>query len=97
MKAREKDVKEFVLSWLKEHHTADYCNGEFQEAFWEKFGGKRILYMYGAMPVKKSARWLKNLYDQGILYRYRVGLTLMEPGFPKWVWVYCLPEWYNGE
>lgn len=82
--------KKFVVDYLKINKTADVCNMDFHEKFYQKFGGKRKETWYGAQPVFKAMFVLKELYNVGILMRSRIRLSRIGIGFPKWCYTYEL-------
>jgi hypothetical protein len=87
---RNAEIQQFIRRYLSENTCADVLNAEFHDKFSEKFGGRRIFKMWGAMPNMLAMSWLKKLYDQGILERGRISLYAHEMGFPNWVYSYTL-------
>lgn len=85
--------REFVIEWLRTNPGADVCNEAFHDAFYDRFGGKRKQYLWGAMPVRKAMRLLGQLYREGVLERGRTKLGCQQyqyPGMPTWVYWYRL-------
>lgn len=87
---RSIEIEEFIVAYLKEKGYTDVMDSEFHDKFTEKFGGRQIIYMYGACPNKTAMRWLKRLYDQRILSRGIISLYEHEQGFPNWVYGYSI-------
>ena len=87
------DIQEFIISYLTTDVEVSCVNTDFHDAFWEAFGGKRSLKLWGAQPVHKAMTALKSLCDQGILERKLIPLGLnWQPGFPHWAYCYSLKE-----
>ena len=85
--------EQFILDWLKSERGADALNSGFHAAYHEKFGGRRHECYWGAQTVYEAQKLMAAMAKEGKLNRGRVGLsTNWQPGFPKWVWCYRLPE-----
>lgn len=83
-------IEKFIRTYLSSHPGTDVLDAEFHDGFTDNFGGKQILKSFGACPNMLAMRWLKKLYDQGILNRARISLIEHETGFPNWVYTYAL-------
>jgi hypothetical protein len=88
----ERDIKieQFIREYLTRNPGTDRLDAEFHDEFSEKFGGKRILCNWGSSPNLLAMKWLKRLYEQGILNRAPIGLDYHEAGFPNWAYSYRL-------
>ena len=87
MRSRQKQA-EFVLQYLRENYVTDIYDQKFHDEFYNRFGGKRIVYPFGSCPVNKAQRLLSAMYKSGQLNRERVSLYGHEAGFRNWVYVY---------
>lgn len=85
--------------WIAEQMKADYApfktvdilNRYFVDVYEKATGAKVIITWFGANKCPQLARDLKDMYDGGILKRWRNGIGDMGcDGFPKWVWSYEL-------
>ena len=85
-------IYKFILEYIKENFSTDVCDQYFHEEYYKRFGGKRKLTNWGAQPVYKAQRQLKELWEEGILNRSTYGLVERDSGFPKWVYEYYLKE-----
>ncbi len=92
MKRDERAVKieEFIREYIARNGGVDVTDALFHDEFTEKFGGRQTFKNYGAMPNPLAMRWVKRLYEQGILERGIISLYAHEQGFPNWVYVYSL-------
>lgn len=86
----EIEIEQFIRGYLTRHVATDRLDAQFHDEFSAKFGGKRIIYPFGACPNLLAMKWLKRLYDQGILKRWSIGIQAHEVGFPNWVYCYEL-------
>jgi hypothetical protein len=83
---------QWIIKYISENTSADVCNQDFHDRFHVRFGGKRKFKMWGAMPVLDAQRLLKRMYEMGMLKRCPIGFgTNWQPGYPRWVYSYCLP------
>lgn len=82
--------REFVLMWMRGNAGADVCNQAFHDSFHALFGGKRVEKVWGAMPVHKAMRLLREMHREGVLERSRVRLGDGLVGFPSWIYSYRL-------
>ena len=92
MKKKEHVMRQrhWIKQYLKEHHGTCVTDALFHEQFYNKFRGKRKETLWGAQPVWKAMKLLKQMYEEGELTRDIVGLGAnWQPGFPKWNYVYC--------
>jgi hypothetical protein len=94
---RNIEIEHFIRDYLTRNAGADVVDAVFHDEFTEKFGGRRIAKNYGAMPNLLAMRWLRKLYDQGILERGRIPLHFHEEGFPNWVYSYSLSTRFAKE
>jgi hypothetical protein len=86
------------LNWLTDaikryqtHDAVNVLNSAFVDEYTEATGAKFEPVMWGANKCPQLGRDLKALYDQRLVYRFRVGLSgNWQPGFPKWVFSYRL-------
>lgn len=86
------EIEQFIRDYLKRHTVTDRLDAQFHDEFSAKFGGKRTIYPFGSCPNHLAMKWLKNLYEQGILNRYSVGISRHETGFPNWIYTYELAK-----
>jgi hypothetical protein len=85
------DKLERVEEYLsKIDNRVDIGNSPFVDAYIKKFSPKHYIQPFGANKCPEIGRVLKAGYDRLLLNRARVGLSKMEPGFPKWVYTYTL-------
>jgi hypothetical protein len=84
----------FILDWFKadsQNYCTDSCNKGFHDAYNERFPGYPVeVKLWGASPVRQAMVDLKEMADDGVLERQRIGMSNWQPGFPKWVWSYTL-------
>jgi hypothetical protein len=90
LKNTDFQIEEFIREYLEKNTSADVLNTDFHDQFSERFGGSRIPKYWGAMPNKKAMRYLKKLYNQGVLSRGIVSIPEHEIGMPNWVYSYFL-------
>lgn len=88
-------IEYFIVSYLIEHDSVDCMSEEFHEEFTRFFGGEVNSKNWGPQSNKLAMSRLKNLYDQGILLRNRIGIEGGGVGFPKWIYVYSLNPRYK--
>jgi hypothetical protein len=84
----------WILGYLKKHagESVDVLNRAFVDAYATATGAPVILMPFGADKCRQLGQDLSRLSAAGYLSRGRIGLTMAESGFPKWVWVYHLTE-----
>lgn len=83
--------EKWIIEYLKNNCGTSVTDQKFHEDFYNEFGGKRKETLYGAMPVYKAMKLLKEMYDMGILTRGIVTLDInWRTGFPFWNYVYFL-------
>lgn len=81
--------REFVFMWMRDHpEGADVCSQAFHDAFHALFGGTRAVKFWGAMPVHKAMRLLRQMHREDVLERCRIKLGDGLVGFPSWVYNY---------
>lgn len=54
--------------------------------------GKYEETLWGAYKVPELGRYISELYKQGVLHRFTVGLNLQCDGFPKWCYGYHIKD-----
>ena len=101
MKPRRKQtetMRAWVLEYLREQTrkygdgaAVDVCNRPFHDAFYARFGGAVVPKCYGAQPVKKAMRLLREMAKEGLLVTGRIGID-KRAGLPTWVILYGLPR-----
>lgn len=84
------EIEKFICDYLVQHVGTNRLDMQFHDEFSVKFGGKRIIYPFGACPNVLAMKWLKKLYNQGILNRIIIGIYAHEIGFPNWIYVYSI-------
>ena len=90
---RLKDRLDWIVKYCVEvEDRVDVLNRAFVSAYVDATGAACIYQPYGADSCPQLGRDLSKCYARKLLVRGRVGLTAMESGFPKWVYVYRLPE-----
>ncbi len=89
---RNIEIEGFIRDYLSRNVGTDRLDSDFHDEFSELFGGKRLVYPFGSCPNLLAMKWLKKLYDQGILVRFRISLYGHELGFPNWVYSYTLSK-----
>ena len=84
----------FIMAWFRENSEASVLNKAFHDDYHRQFPDyKRKENIVGTMPVEQAMKDLKDLSESGELSRKTIGLgSLWQPGFPKWIYLYCLPE-----
>ena len=96
MNTKSIEQETFIIDWCTKNVCVSVTNQSFHDAFFEKFGGKRKEYLWGAMPVNKAMTKIRKMHKQGILERKKISLGgSWKPGFPKWQYVYSLNEFYR--
>lgn len=96
MKKREK--QEWILQYLKDgkgfaNKYINIYDKEFIDKYIEECQPEKVsIQPYGAHSVPEVGRYLSEMYHNHLLSRNRSGLNHVEPGFAKWVYVYCLRE-----
>lgn len=86
-------MRAFILNYLTENCETNSCDQIFHEQFFKEFGGSRKETLWGAEPVRKAQKMLKELYDEGTLDRGIITLGQnWQPGFPKWVYSYTIKK-----
>lgn len=82
-------MREWIKQYIREHGPVDVCDTAFHEEFYQRFGGARKETTFGAQPVYKAMRTLKQMSDDGEISRGIIGLGgNWQPGFPKWCYGY---------
>jgi hypothetical protein len=91
--------RRWIIAWLQQRHiatkvraTVDVLNQDFVNAYIKATGAKSIAVLWGADKCRLLSRDLTRMCHEGSLQRTRQGLQDMGPDFPRWVWVYELPE-----
>ena len=93
---REQWILEYL--WAKSLHgriTRDFIdvlNAAFVDAYSEECKVEQRLSFVGAGWCSTLGGDLLRLYRDGLLERYRTGIEGTGRGFPKWVYVYYLPD-----
>lgn len=79
-------------AWLLHHigrvTFADILDDFLVERYVAVTGAAAVPQPYGAAKCPMLGRDLAEMYRQGLLIRYRQGLTARETGFPAWVYCY---------
>lgn len=93
--------EDWILKWFRgtdgdgcKNYNADALNEDFHEAYHQKFPMyKRRETTWGSQPVAQAMTDLARMAKAGILERRHIGLGRnWEPGFPRYVMSYSLPE-----
>lgn len=83
------EKQKWILNWISSNdYRVDIYNKKFIDDYIERFSPNYIPQPYGANKVPEVGRLLSDMYKKYYLTRSRVGLTEMEVGFAKWVYVY---------
>lgn len=72
--------------------TVDVLTTDFVHAYCDATHARSTVLFLGAPKCPMLGDDLGGLARKGLLERYRTGLSGMESGFPKWVWLYHLPK-----
>lgn len=81
--------QKWIMNWMRNNgYRVDIYNKQFIDDYIKEFNPKYILQPYGASNVPEIGRLLSNMYKKYYLIRSRIGLSNMEVGFAKWVYVY---------
>ncbi len=93
MAARYDKQVAWVLDYLvNKDYAADACTSNFHDGFADTFKVKQRVAFYGAWYCAAAMRVLKRMYDDGYVTRRRYSTGEYRSGFPKWTWVYEVPE-----
>lgn len=91
MKKQEK--LDWIVSYIREHGWQDIFMEEFVESYMNQCKPNKYHFEpYGAQKVPELGRYLGELYRQGILDRFTIGLHYSKDGFPKWCYGYKIKE-----
>jgi predicted ATP-grasp superfamily ATP-dependent carboligase len=84
---------DYLLQRAVRYSTLDVVNAYLVEDYVEETGAKSKVMWYGADKCPLLGRDLSAMEREGLLSRYRTGLSDMHSmGFPSWVWVYSLTD-----
>jgi len=92
----QREKQEWILDFLEKRKTTPYAQINVLDKYFvveyiEKFNPDKVAYyFYGAPKCPEIGKLLSIMYNCNLLKRYRVGLSNMESGFPKWVYCYEL-------
>ena len=87
MKKQEK--LNWIVQYIKSNGWQDIFMEEFVASYISSCQPKKVEIMaWGADKVPELGRYLGELYKQGILDRFIVGLDYQCDGFPKWCYGY---------
>lgn len=83
------------IEWIKEYiHSSgshvDILNRAFVDAYTARFDVQYRIQPFGANSCPDLGRVLALGYNMGEFQRSTIGLSRMEAGFPKWVYIYDL-------
>ncbi len=84
--------QQVILKLVAKHGLVDVLNVLFVDAYVEATQAKIVPMPFGANKCKQLGSDLSVMFKCGMLDRSRIGLRAMEPGFPKWVFVYELKK-----
>lgn len=88
---REKE--EWVLSYIGKYGPVDVLNTDFVDAYAAEFRPRVATQLYGANKCPELGRLLSRMYSGNVLKRFATGIPgLCGMGFPRWVYVYNLPN-----
>lgn len=88
---------EWIKTYLETKIRCDILDSDFVIAYAEHCNAKVMIYFYGAPGCPQLGRDLSAMHKAGILERTAIGLHGMAGmGFPRWVYVYKLPEKKDG-
>lgn len=91
--SNSKEIRQFIINYLTYNLGTDACDAKFHDEFHDRFGGSRHHTWWGAQYVYKAQRYLKLMYNEGILMRTRISLgDGLGQGFPHWVYSYSLAK-----
>jgi len=91
--------RDWILNWLQQqdHFGVSAVDSPFIDAFIDATKCSYVFKNWGAHGCPAAMRTIKRMFQEGLLVRKRVGLsTNWQPGFPKWVYCYDLPEQDDG-
>jgi gamma-glutamylcyclotransferase (GGCT)/AIG2-like uncharacterized protein YtfP len=91
-KPNRAEEQAFVLDWCRKHGGIDVLQGPAHDQFAAKFGAPLKIYVWGPNRCYRLLRRIKELYNDNVLDRGRIGLHNAGPGFPKWVWAYGIQK-----
>ena len=83
---------EYLKKRKRPYNNVDVLNRYFVDDYITAFTPPHIIQPFGANTCRDLGRQLSSLYKSGHLKRSRIGLSQMEPGFPKWVYCYELND-----
>jgi Uri superfamily endonuclease len=84
------EKEQWILDYIQENLHANILDKKFVDEYVQKFNTKYFVMAYGADKCPELGRVLSNMHKHSLLQRDRIGLSNMESGFPKWVYVYSL-------
>ena len=87
-----KAIAEKIILDRVEKEPIDILDRYFVDEFIEKTGCKFDPQPFGAHKCKYLGQTLSRMFKEGKLSRGTIGLSNMEHGFPKWVYVYAKPS-----
>ena len=86
-------MEQWVIDYVSKNPGVSVTDEKFHEEFYQNFGGARKETFFGAQPVDKAMKLLKDLEKRGHLSRSIIGLAgNWQPGFPKWNYVYFIED-----
>jgi hypothetical protein len=88
----KRDLAEKLILQRAKKEPIDILDRDFVDDFIEKTGCKFNQMPYGAHKCKYLGQTLSRMHKEGMLDRGIIGLSGMETGFPKWVYVYSKPN-----
>jgi nitroreductase len=85
--------RQWVSEWLASGISADVLSARFHDDYHLAFPKyKRRETFWGAAPVARAIKDLREMEAEGMLIARRIGLGInWQPGFPKWCYSYALP------
>jgi hypothetical protein len=85
--------QDFITSYIRNNlGSTSIVDSRFVDSYIKEFNPKHIVQPFGANSCKEIGKMLSYFYKCNILDRTTVSLYHIEPGFPKWVYVYFIKE-----
>jgi hypothetical protein len=83
---------QWIQSYIQRQHFVSIVDQDFVDAYERKTGATVEYMLWGANRCPQLGRDLATMAKTGTLVRFREGLKGACDGYPKWVWMYALPQ-----
>ena len=87
----KKEKLNWIINYIQMYEHVDIYNEKFVEQYVTECNPKRIEHkIYGSDYVPELGRYLAELYRQGVLMRFTIGLRYTHDGYPNWCYCYAM-------